>query len=55
MTFDGKAFGEEMVAVVKGYVARSTGPINDRLARLEEALRRQQTVIERLVAERPRD
>ncbi|MBB5755305.1 hypothetical protein, partial [Prosthecomicrobium pneumaticum] len=35
MTFDGKAFGREMVGIVKGYVARRLAPLDERLADLE--------------------
>jgi hypothetical protein len=33
--FDGKAFGEEMTAIVKGYVERATAPLVERIAALE--------------------
>lgn len=33
--FDGKAFGEEIVAEVRGFVGRVTGPLIDRIAVLE--------------------
>jgi integrin beta 3 len=33
--FDGKAFGEEMTAIVKGYVDRATAPLEERIALLE--------------------
>lgn len=42
--FDGEAFGQQMVEIVRGYVAAQTGPLRDeiealkkRLADLEEA------------------
>ena len=39
-TFDGKAFGREIVAVVKDYVGRRTAPLEQRLNRLEARLDR---------------
>jgi len=33
--FDGKAFGEEMVEIVRGYVDRATAPLLERIAALE--------------------
>lgn len=38
MTFDGKAFGQEIVGVVKAYVADMLGPINARLDAIERRL-----------------
>jgi hypothetical protein len=35
MSFDGKAFGAEMTAIVKGYVDRATAPLEKRIAELE--------------------
>lgn len=35
--FDGKAFGEDMVGIVKGYVDRSLAPVLERLAAVERA------------------
>lgn len=36
--FDGKAFGEEMVEIVRGYVGRELEPLRERLAALESEL-----------------
>ena len=36
--FDGKAFGQEVVRATKEYVARATGGLEDRIAKLEEKL-----------------
>lgn len=38
MTFDGKAFGQEIVCVVKSYVAEMLAPINSRLDAFERRL-----------------
>ena len=46
--FDGKAFGEELVGVVKGYVDRATAPLLERIGELEN---RQPEPIERMVGE----
>jgi hypothetical protein len=35
--FDGKAFGEEMVGIVRSYVERATAPLLERIAMLETA------------------
>ncbi|TCJ39208.1 hypothetical protein [Parafrankia sp. BMG5.11] len=35
MTFDGKAFGEQMVEIVKGYVSAQVEPLQARLDQLE--------------------
>lgn len=38
MTFDGKAFGQEVVAAVKAHVDQSLAPVIDRLAAVEKAI-----------------
>lgn len=35
MAFDGKAFGEEVVAAVRDYVSRATEPLKQQIAELE--------------------
>ncbi|RWO51028.1 hypothetical protein [Mesorhizobium sp.] len=37
MSFDGKAFGKDIVAVVKSYVEKELAPIKARLAEMEGA------------------
>lgn len=38
MTFDGKAFGKEVVDVVKTYVARHVEPLEELIAELEKRI-----------------
>lgn len=38
MTFDGKAFGADIVAIVKGHMERSIAPLNARLDAMEKAI-----------------
>jgi hypothetical protein len=39
MTFDGKAFGEQLVEQVRGYVDRTLGPISARLDEIEQRMK----------------
>jgi hypothetical protein len=45
-TFDGKAFGEEIAAAVRGHVERKLAPILDRLERVEQRFDRLDTRID---------
>jgi len=38
MTFDGKAFGQEIVGVVKDYVAKELGPLFERMSAMEKRI-----------------
>lgn len=47
MTFDGKGFGEEMVAIVKGYVDREVAPLKAEIERLKGLKSVTEAVIDR--------